>query len=90
MSDSDLSFKTTNELINELQDRHDAFVYAGVQYEFKHKDNPHRYLQGWSGGCISCQGLVDLLKRRLDRATDEMDELPSDGDDPQSQEFNVS
>jgi hypothetical protein len=82
---TDLSFVTTAEMIHELENRHDAFVYAGLQLE--PGDSQHRYVRGWSGGCLLCRGLLDLLDRRVKQAMDEMDEI--DADHPQGEEFNV-
>lgn len=80
MRKPDIEILSTTELINELQNRHDAFVYAGLQQE-NNKEIPHRYTRGWSGGVIPCQGLVTLLRRRLDEAMDSMDRLEDEDDE---------
>ena len=67
---SDLSLISTDDLISELESRHDASIFAAIQ---NRTQETSWYYRRWDGGNIPCLGLARFIGRRIEEACDEMD-----------------
>lgn len=67
---SDLALISTDDLIEELESRHDASIFAAIQHR---TNDTSWYYRRWDGGNIPCLGLARFITRRIEQACDEMD-----------------
>ena len=70
---TNLSLIPLDDLLNEVSNRFDGFIYMGVQSNTK--SNLDTYHRSWAGGSATCLGLCDLLHGIIEKDYDTNKEI---------------
>lgn len=71
----DLSLVDTSDMLNELEKRNEAMIFAAYQNRTKEDS---WYYRRWHGGNIPCLGLARFIQKRIEEACDDMDRRTDD------------
>ena len=71
----DLSIVSTDDLLVELEGRHDATIFAAIQHR---TGDTSWYYRRWDGGSIPCLGLARFIQKRIEESCDDMDRREGD------------
>lgn len=81
MSQTELSFETTDDLLEELLHRFDHAIFAGMNYV--DDDGTHKCQRRWRGNSFTCAGLASDMNLVVLHEYHEECELPVDDDAPE-------